>query len=351
MLMKLSIIVPVYNMEADNKLRYCLDSLVNQSISDYEIIAVDDASTDGSLQILMEYESKYPWKFKAVRLFENLKQGGARNKGLELAKGEWVGFVDADDWVAPDMYEKLVKKAQSTGADVVGCDYSMTGERSMKPGKLVINNTDEQTGILDEAKYRLLIMNPGSMVIKIYLKSVIDEYHLRFPEKTFYEDNCAAPIWMLHFTHFERVAEPLYFYYQHDESTVHNISVEKCNARLAMGKRLIEESRKYGFYKHYRGEFEFAFSKLYYMNTLFTYMLGVRRVRLGFLSAMAKEMRKEFPDFQENIYYQREFDDEQKKLAAMHMKSPFLFMVYFKLLYFYRSIRYREKENKQTDVI
>ena len=79
--MRLSIIVPVYNMAADNKLRFCLDSLINQTISDYEIIAVDDASTDESLAILKEYESRYPWKFKAVQSYENLRQGGARNKG------------------------------------------------------------------------------------------------------------------------------------------------------------------------------------------------------------------------------------------------------------------------------
>ena len=114
--MKLSIVVPVYNMAADNKLRFCLDSLINQSIADYEIIAVDDASTDESLEILREYESKYPWKFKAIQLYDNMKQGGARNRGIDVARGRWIGFVDSDDWVAPDMYEKLIKKAEQTGA-------------------------------------------------------------------------------------------------------------------------------------------------------------------------------------------------------------------------------------------
>ena len=108
--MKLSIVVPVYNMAADNKLKYCLDSLIGQSIADYEIIAVDDASTDASMEILREYESNYPWKFKIVQSYENQKQGGARNRGIEVARGKWIGFVDSDDWVAPDMYKKLIKK-------------------------------------------------------------------------------------------------------------------------------------------------------------------------------------------------------------------------------------------------
>lgn len=342
--MKLSIVVPVYNMAGGNKLRFCLDSLVNQTISDYEIIAVDDASTDESLDILKEYESNYPWKFKVIQSYENVKQGGARNKGIAAAKGTWIGFVDSDDWIAPEMYEKLIKKAEQTGADVVGCDYCMTDIQSMKTGRLVTNNTKEQTGVLDHEKYRLLVMNPGSMVIKVYMKAVIDANKLSFPERTFYEDNCASAIWMLHFSHFERVEEPLYYYYQHDMSTVHEISMDKCEARLLMGKKLIEEARRCGFYKPYRQEFEFAFSKLYYMNTLFTYMLGVKNTRLNFLNKLAEGIRQEFPDFQDNIYYQKEFDEEQKRLAAMHMESPFKFLIYFKLLYFYRNIRGKIKK-------
>ncbi len=335
--MRLSIIVPVYNMAADNKLRFCLDSLINQTISDYEIIAVDDASTDESLAILKEYESRYPWKFKAVQSYENLRQGGARNKGLAIARGMWIGFADSDDWVAPDMYEKLIRKAEQTGADVVGCDYSLVDTHTMNVGKLMPNNTMDQTGVLDHERYKKLVMNPGSMVIKVYLRDVIDAYELRFPERTFYEDNCASPIWMLHFTHFEKVDEPLYYYYQHSTSTVHEISVEKCEARLAMGKKLIEEARRYGIYQPYRQEFEFAFSKLYYMNTLFTYMLGVRKPKLKFLRQLADGIKQEFPEFQDNIYYQNEFDEEQKKLAAMHMESPLRFKLYFQLLYFYRN--------------
>ena len=317
-------------------MRKGLQNVVNEN-NNYKIIAVDDASTDISVDILREYEANYPWKFKVIQSYENRKQGGARNKGIEAARGKWIGFIDSDDWIAPDMYEKLIDKAEETGADVVGCDYSMVHEHTMEIGKLMPNNTMDQTGVLDHDRYRKLVMNPGSMVIKVYLKSVIDENHLRFPENTFYEDNCASPIWMLHFTHFEKVEEPLYYYYQHDASTVHAISVEKCEARLLMGKRLIEEARKCGFYKLYRTEFEFAFSKLYYMNTLFTYMLGVKKQKLVFLKRMADGMKQEFPEFQNNPYYQSAFDEEQKRLAAMHMKSPLYFLIYFKLLYFYRN--------------
>ena len=109
--------------------------------------------------------------------------------------------------------------------------------------------------------------------------------------------------------------------------------------RSSMGEKLIEESRRYGFYKLYQPEFEFAFSKLYYMNTLFTYMLGVKEPKLAFLREMKDGIQQRFPDFQKNGYYQNAFDKEQKKLAAIHMKSPLCFLLYFKLLYFYRAYK------------
>lgn len=129
--MKLSIIVPVYNMAADGKLEYCLNSLVSQTIEDYEIIAVDDCSTDCSFEILQKYAADYPEKFRAIHSEVNQKQGGAKNIGMEAARGEWIGFIDSDDWITPDFYERLIGKGEETGADMVGCDYHLTGEHSI----------------------------------------------------------------------------------------------------------------------------------------------------------------------------------------------------------------------------
>ena len=109
--MKLSVIVPVYNMAAGGKLEFCLDSLMAQTASDMEVIAVDDASTDNSAQILKSYEERYPDRLRAIYCEENHRQGGAKNVGLKAALGEWVGFVDSDDFVAADMYEKQIGRA------------------------------------------------------------------------------------------------------------------------------------------------------------------------------------------------------------------------------------------------
>jgi glycosyltransferase involved in cell wall biosynthesis len=114
--MKLSIIVPVYNMGAEGKLNYCLDSLLNQTLpaSDYEVIAVDDASTDNSPEILRQYAERYPERIQVIYGSVNKRQGGAKNEGLKHAQGEWIGFVDSDDWVSADCYQKLLSKAEET---------------------------------------------------------------------------------------------------------------------------------------------------------------------------------------------------------------------------------------------
>jgi len=337
--MRLSIIVPVYNMAEGGKLEFCLNSLVNQTISDYEIIAVDDASTDNSLEILRNYEKRYPQCFRVLMHDVNKRQGGAKNTGLKVAKGEWIGFIDSDDWIAPDFYEKLLDKAQETGADMVGCDYSLVHEHTFEVGKVVQNNNLEQTGILDDDKHKKLLMRSGSMVIKIYKHTVIKEHNLEFPEKIFYEDNCAGPVWSLYFTHFEKVEEPLYYYYQHSASTVHRITEQRCRDRMVAAAMMLQECKDRGFLKKYPLEIEYRFTELYYAITLFSYMQGAEKRRLEFVRELKQGMISAFPEFQKNPYYQQFTDEEEKRMIALQMESDKKFFNYYRLKLQVRKIR------------
>jgi glycosyltransferase involved in cell wall biosynthesis len=341
--MKLSIIVPVYNMAAGHKLEYCLDSLVAQTIGDYEIIAVDDCSTDSSWEILEKYQGRFPEKLRAIHLPENQKQGGAKNVGIEQACGEWIGFIDSDDWVTPDFYERLITKGEETGADMVGCDYSLTDKHSMEVGQVVHNNKREQTGVLDVEKYRSLILDSGSLVVKVYRREIIVDHPSRFPAGIFYEDNALANSWMLRAKHFEYIEEPLYYYYQHDSSTVHTISVKRCEDRMEAGRIMLQEARDYGYLEQYRPELEFSFTILFYVNTLFTYMQGVRPVRAGFVRRLGREMRETFPDFRQNPYYMERVGAEEKKLVNMQLASTAGFIIYYKLLWAYRNFRRKRR--------
>lgn len=337
--MKLSVIVPVYNMAADGKLEYCLNSLVNQTISDYEVIAVNDASTDNSLDILHQYESKYPEKFKVVTYAVNKRQGGAKNEGLKVACGEWIGFIDSDDWVTPDYYEKLLKKAEETGADMVGCDYNLVDRHTMEVGKVVQNNTLDQTGVLDQAKHEKLLMRSGSMVIKIYKHSVIKDNQLDFPEGIFYEDNCAGPVWSAYFTHFEKVEEPMYYYYQHQVSTVHHITEAKCRDRITAANLFYEECRKRGLLEKYYKQIEYRFAELYYVITLFSYMSGVKNPRLKLIKELRQGVLDKFPDFQKNEYYLQNTGVEEQQLITMQMQSDVKFFWYYRLKQMVRKLR------------
>ena len=118
---KVSIIVPVYNVE--KYIEECLDSLVNQTLKDIEIICINDASLDNSLNILKNYKKKYPGLIKVIDLKKNVCLGGARNKGLDIARGEYISFVDSDDYVDVNMCEKLYNHANKHEADIVQFNY------------------------------------------------------------------------------------------------------------------------------------------------------------------------------------------------------------------------------------
>lgn len=133
---KVSVIVPVYN--AEKYLRQCLDSIVNQTLGDIEIICVDDGSTDGSLSILKEYAEKDERIF--ILQQPNLRAGVARNNGLKIAKGKYLSFLDSDDFFELDMLEKMYNKIEEDKSDIVICSWNSYDERRHRIiKKFVIN--------------------------------------------------------------------------------------------------------------------------------------------------------------------------------------------------------------------
>ena len=177
---KISIIVPVYNVE--KYLRKCVDSILNQTFKDFELILVDDGSIDTSGKICDEYNLKDN-RIKAIHK-ENGGLSSARNAGLDIAQGEYIGFVDSDDWVELDMYEELYKicKENDTDVGIVGINYGGASEKK-KSKKIEIYSNKL---ILDD-----LVYNKGKEITwpawnKLWLKKVIGES--RFKEGRIYED-------------------------------------------------------------------------------------------------------------------------------------------------------------------
>lgn len=221
--MRLSVIVPVYNVEA--YLEECVESLLAQTVKELEIILVDDGSKDRSGEIADRYARAYPGKVYSLHT-ENGGQGRARNLALPMARGEYVGFVDSDDYVAPDMYEKLLRRAEETGADVVICDFL---ERF----------ADGREQVLPAALQGHPLSSAGSSCNKIFRRSVIGE--LRFPEGLWYEDFFFSAVMLIRSHRTETVAEPLYVYRRGQPSTMHNENAEKNLDILEIMDRLERE--------------------------------------------------------------------------------------------------------------
>ncbi len=338
--MKLSIIVPVYNMAAEGKLEYCINSLINQTLKDeYEIIAVDDASTDNSLEILKDFESRYPEKIRIIAYPDNRHQGGAKNEGIKASAGEWIGFVDSDDWISPDYYEKLIGRGEETSADIVGCCYSLVYEHTMEVGKVIRHDLSDVTGDFTKDKRKIYLNNLSSMVTKVYKASLIKDNNLTFPEKIFYEDNAAGPVWAMYYKHFEYVDEPLYYYYQHNSSTVHTITEQRCMDRLEAAEIMLSEIKERGFLEEYRDEIENIFTTVFFTNTVFSYMRMPRGKKYSVIKHIKKRMLEEFPEFRLNKFYGRFMDEEQIRYTDVMMNNSFYFFVKYSLLWKYRSIK------------
>lgn len=173
---KVSVIIPVYN--AGQYLNKCLDSVLYQSYQCYEIIAVNDGSVDNSWGILTEYAGRYTDRFK-IYTQENQGQSAARNRALKYATGEYVTFLDSDDYIEADYLERLVKTAQENQSDMVG-----SGEIRL----------DEKGNTVSVIRYK--IDRKGNCALrrlnfsgKIYRRDFLEEHHMRFAVGKVYEDN------------------------------------------------------------------------------------------------------------------------------------------------------------------
>lgn len=342
--MKLSIIVPVHNMATGNKLQYCLDSLLNQTVTEYEIIAIDDASTDHSLEVLREYETAHPERMKVLALETNHRQGGAKNAGLEICTGDYIGFIDSDDWILPQMYERLIRAAEETDADMAACNLTRVYEHTMQVAENEPGMDADMNGELTPDKMKRLIFHSGALVCRVYKRHMFMEPPLRFPEHMFYEDNAIGTELLFRAKRIAYINEPMYFYLQDMNSTVHTINEERCKDRLEAMRMMVRMAKEGGYLEPYYAELEYKFINLFYQNTLFSYMQGKQRIRLSFIKAMGKEMRETFPAFEKNEYYLQKVNPEERKLMSMQQKSTLLFVCYYKALWFYRGLRYGKKK-------
>ena len=199
---KISIIIPMYN--SAKFLDRCVQSLINQTISDIEIILVNDASPDNSLEIAHGYAAKDS-RIVVIDLPQNIV--ASRNAGIKIAKGEYLGFVDADDWVEPDMYSKLYDKTENGKIDVV-----IGGIKDCYESEYVISENHFLNCKEDSASIKKHIAQYGGRLFSNIWKRTMITNDILFMEHNLYCDSIVAA-WYLKANTFAFVREDLYNYY------------------------------------------------------------------------------------------------------------------------------------------
>ncbi len=214
---KISIIIPVYNCE--KYLENCIKSIINQTLKDIEIILINDGSTDKSSDILASFSDS---RIKIL----NKKNGGqssARNIGLDIACGEYIGFVDSDDRVDSDYFEKLYITAKKYNADISMADFIRTGANKHKKR---LNISEEK--VYEKVENKIKVANAlkeGCIWNKIYKKEILN--NIRFTEGMFFEDGLFTFQALYISNKLVTVPGTYYYYYKNPNSTVKTMDKKK----------------------------------------------------------------------------------------------------------------------------
>ncbi len=180
---KISIIIPVYKVE--KYLRFCLESLCVQTLTDIEIICINDGSPDNCCKILQEYAKKDK-RFYIINQ-ENAGSGPARNNGIDHAKGEFIGFVDPDDWISPNYFEILYNEATICGADISATSNVLKVDKYTR--KKSVGFKSEKI-IVSYKQRKNLIYRSGVVWNKLFKKKFIDQFNIKFADtKSTGQDN------------------------------------------------------------------------------------------------------------------------------------------------------------------
>lgn len=314
-----SVIIPVFNVE--KYLGRCLDSVINQTYRNIEIILVNDGSTDKSLDICRQYGTSD----SRIKIFEETNQGlsVARNTGIENATGEYLVFVDSDDYIDKNMIKKLYESLVKYNADVAVCDFiDFSKDEEVK----VKRNSGKIEEIYEEDFLKYLYRYYKTMVVswnKLYKRKIFT--NLRFPEGKLHEDEFILYKWMFQCKKIIYIREKLYFYYQRKEGIMACYSLQNVLDTLeALNKRLVFcKSRKKMFY----------FTQIRILHATAEAYFKLAEVK------NEKILEFIYQEFQ-NIYnvknLHRKFSIKEKIGFYLLHKNP---RIYIHILNFYRKIR------------
>ncbi len=285
---RVSVIVPVYN--AEKFLSLCLDSLVKQTYSNLEIIVINDGSTDGSQEIISNYQKRYPQIISYQKKNEGIAE--TRNFGLSKISGEYFGFLDSDDIAETTMIEKMINKAIEEKSELVVSNFTW-----VYPKQEIL----QQEGPYEEGK-EMVIRLFATLWNKLYKTEFIKSTQLQFPSGNRYEDAyflyCLAPqVKKLSF-----VNESFVSYIQHDSSITHTHNNQVKNM-ITVFELIVKYYQEKGWYDEYYAELEYIHIRFFLGNSFLRSAQikdkfdRERTILLGW-----DLLNKEFPRWRRNHY-------------------------------------------------
>lgn len=316
---KVSIIVPVYNVE--RYLEKCLDSLVNQTLQDIEIIIVNDSSPDHSQVIIDRYLALYPHLIKSY-IKENGGIADTRNFGISKVTGEYFGFVDSDDYVELTMFEQLYNEAKKQDAQLVSCNFYWE-----YPDQKVLGVDGP---FEDEHQYLTEMI--ATLWTKLYKTDWFKSLDLSFPTGLRYEDSSLLIRLAPHIKRFGFVDQPLVHYVQRGGSITHthNHSVRDM---LHVFEGIFNYYQEHQLEQTYHDELEYLFIK-YFLGSSFLRAAQIKDKveRRYVLSEGWKLLNKTFPDWKQNSYLKAKKDKKHLYFKTMNQYTYWLFAQLFSVI-------------------
>ncbi len=316
-MIKISVIIPCYNVE--NYVGKCLDSVICNGMDEIEVIAVNDGSRDGTIQVLKEYQKKYP----NLIIIDQKNQGlsMARNAGLKRATGEYIAFLDSDDWVENGMYQTMYEKAKTEGFDIVAC-----GVNVVYPDKTIKIDCGLAHDITAKRELKN-IMNEWYTVVwnKIYKKELIK--NMMFKPNIWYED-VEFLYRLLPKIKSVGVVNQYYCNYIQREGSITYTYNYKLYDLIDNFNGIIEYYKKHHEYKHYKNELEYGYVR--YVYGTFIKRLAKTKNKQEFKKGLAyakAEVRRNFPNYKKNPYLQKK---SGKNIYLKYFNTLFAMLIYYK---------------------
>ena len=326
-----SVVLPVYNVA--EYLPACLDSLCLQDTDGYEIIAVDDGSTDGSLTVLREYERRFPGLLRVV-CKPNGGLSDARNFGMGLARGEYLAFVDSDDLVSPSLVRLMKEKAAATDADVVVCNHAEYWGESDRAEVRWMSFINSYGHSVSERPELLVAVHPYAWN-KLYRRRLFDDFEISYPAGQAFEDSATTFNLLLHANKIEYVDEALYFYRMDRAGSITNTFNQKFYDIFKSFDSIREFYARHGRYDEFREEISELMRR-----TAFARVTALEACRdpgqvQDFLQAIYDYLDEHAPNWAENKYFRRQMANpkyaDEPKYRSMHSRQ--LMLKYFERIW------------------